>query len=128
MLSWTYDNPCPAALYEIAVYRSAGGSILLANSTNKNVLLRGLPKCVGMYVEVLAKDSLGRGPLTQTGEFIIPADYTNLDSRYSSKTNGPLGLQRYKPDEQTGSQLRQSHVHQVGHKWPDDLKAKWVKW
>ncbi|TGZ72176.1 hypothetical protein CRM22_002253 [Opisthorchis felineus] len=73
LLSWTYDHPCPADLYEIAVYRSVGGSILLANSTNKNVLLRGLPKCVGMYAEVLAKDSLGHGLLTQTGEFIIPA-------------------------------------------------------
>ncbi|GAA51004.1 kinesin light chain [Clonorchis sinensis] len=47
--------------------------------------------------------------------------------RYSSKTNGPLGLQRYKPKEQTGSHMGQSHVHKVGHKWPDDLKAKWVK-
>ncbi|KAG5443901.1 hypothetical protein CSKR_100849 [Clonorchis sinensis] len=46
-------------------------------------------------------------------------NYTNLDSRYSSKTNGPLGLQKYEPKEQTGS-----HVHKVGHKWLDDLKAK----
>ncbi|KAG5449941.1 hypothetical protein CSKR_105957 [Clonorchis sinensis] len=44
--------------------------------------------------------------------------------RYSSKTNGPLGLQRYKPKEQTGSHVGQSHVHKVGHKWPDDLEAK----
>ncbi|KAG5453384.1 hypothetical protein CSKR_109398 [Clonorchis sinensis] len=53
---------------------------------------------------------------------------SSSDARYSSKTNGPLGLQKYKPREQTGSHVRQSHVHKVGHKWPDDLKAKCVKW
>ncbi|OON21038.1 fibronectin type III domain protein, partial [Opisthorchis viverrini] len=71
LLSWTYDNPCEADLFDIAVYRSAGGMVLQTNSTKKNVLLGGLPKCVGMYAEVVSKDSLGRGPLTQTGEFII---------------------------------------------------------
>ncbi|KAG5448291.1 hypothetical protein CSKR_110458 [Clonorchis sinensis] len=39
-------------------------------------------------------------------------NYTNLDSRYSSKTNGTtLGLQKYEPKEQTGSHVRQSPVH-----------------
>ncbi|KAG5453584.1 hypothetical protein CSKR_109538 [Clonorchis sinensis] len=44
--------------------------------------------------------------------------------RYSSKTNGPLGLLKYKPNEQTVPHLRQSHVHKLGQKWLDDLKAK----
>ncbi|KAG5450991.1 hypothetical protein CSKR_105256 [Clonorchis sinensis] len=48
--------------------------------------------------------------------------------RYSPKTNDSLGLQSYKPKEQPGSHVRESHVHKVGHKWPDDLKAKWEKW
>ncbi|GAA51068.1 hypothetical protein CLF_105526 [Clonorchis sinensis] len=52
----------------------------------------------------------------------------SVHCRYSSKTNGPIGLQKYEPKEQTRSHVRQSHVHKVGHKWPDDLKAKWVKW
>ncbi|KAG5449265.1 hypothetical protein CSKR_100646 [Clonorchis sinensis] len=63
----------------------------------------------------------GTSGKTKQNKFI---NYTSFDSRYSSKTNDPIGLQKYEPNEQTGPHVRQYHAQKVGHKWPDDLKAK----
>ncbi|KAG5443987.1 hypothetical protein CSKR_103810 [Clonorchis sinensis] len=43
-------------------------------------------------------------------------NYTTFDGKCSFKTNGPIGPQKYEPNEQTGSHLRKSHVHKDGHK------------